>query len=366
MTAQRAVGSGPRARNPSAEALAGPATAPVLTLRRWGTVVLSLGALLVVAIIVCTSIGAADVPFGEIVRAILGRSTGRTATIIRDVRLPRVLTGAVVGGSLAAAGVTFQALLRNPLADPYILGVSGGGAVGAILAILMGAHFSLWGFSAVTVCAFLGAVGTIALVYTVAHTGGRLVTHSLLLAGVIANAIYGALIMFMVTILDYTRVQSVLYWLMGSLGAAEPNVLPVLVLYIGVGLVGLLMLARDMNLLALGEESAATLGVAVERTKLLAFVGASLITGASVSVSGLIGFVGLIIPHAVRMVIGVDHRLLLPASVLAGAIFLMIADSLARVVLSPSELPVGVLTALCGGPFFIWLLRARTRATGGR
>jgi iron complex transport system permease protein len=276
--------------------------------------------------------------------------------IVLEVRLPRVLLAFLVGASLAAVGVALQALLRNPLADPYILGVSSGAALGAVLALQMGIGWAFAGFSALHLFAFLGAGATIVTIYRVVLTEGRVPVHTLLLAGVIINAIISALILFITSVSDSTSAFRMFFWLMGNLttlGYAGLGALAVLVA-VGIGL--LCGQARNLNLLALGEEAARGLGLAVERVKLLIFLTTALVTGAVVAVSGLIGFVGMVVPHAVRMVLGADHRLLLPAAALFGGVFLMVADTVARSLLAPTELPVGVITALCGGPFFIYLL----------
>lgn len=335
-----------------------------LTLSRWLRVIATLLVVAALSIIVATATGSSKLPLKTVARVILSGDRGSNeAVIIWSVRLPRVLLAGIVGGSLAAAGVVFQALLRNPLADPYILGVSGGGAVGAILAMIIGIDVTFWGFSTVPVFAFLGSLGTVFLVYTVAQVKGRLVVQTLLLTGVIANAIFSAVIMFMISVVDINKVQGIMFWLMGNLGVVDYGSLWKISLYVLVGLVVLFSRAVDLNLMSLGEEQASQLGTNVERTKFVAFLGASLATGAVVSVSGLIGFVGLIVPHAVRLALGPDHRLLLPAATLCGAIFLIAADTLARTLLAPVELPVGVITAICGGPFFIWLLKSRQRRT---
>jgi len=262
----------------------------------------------------------------------------------------------LVGASLAAVGVALQALLRNPLADPYILGVSSGAALGAVLALQMGIGWAFAGFSTLHLFSFLGAGATIVTIYRVVVTEGRMPVHTLLLAGVIINAIISALILFITSVSDSTSAFRMFFWLMGNLttlGYAGLGALALLAA-VGIGLLG--GQARNLNLLALGEETARGLGLAVERVKLLIFLTTALVTGAVVAVSGLIGFVGMVVPHAMRMVLGADHRLLLPAAALFGGVFLMVADTVARSLLAPTELPVGVITALCGGPFFIYLL----------
>jgi iron complex transport system permease protein len=270
-----------------------------------------------------------------------------------DVRLPRVLAAAVLGGALSVAGVVFQALLRNPLADPYVLGVSGGASIGGVLALLLGlgGAASLLGELAVPAFAFLGALGALFLIEWVATVGGKLTVYTVLLTGAIFNAFAAALIYFIQTIASLEQLHAIVFYLMGSVP---------LLGYRGVGLLAaLLSMARDYNALTIGEEGAAQLGVDVERIKRRTFVLGSLLTGLAVSVAGLIGFVGLVVPHLLRLLLGPDHRLLLPAALLGGGSFLVLADLVARVVVAPGELPVGVVTALVGGPFFLSLLRRR-------
>jgi iron complex transport system permease protein len=255
-----------------------------------------------------------------------------------------------------------QALLRNPLADPFVLGISSGAAVGAVLAILVGVGSTFLGNYAVPGAAFGGALLTLLLVYFIARIGGRVPTQTLLLSGVIVSSFFSAIIMFLISATSNEKIYNVNFWLMGSLEYLASQSLGVMFLYLLVGGGVLFALARDLNLLALGEETASELGVEVERAKRIAFVFDSLITGAVVSVSGLIGFVGLVVPHLVRMIWGPDHRFLLPASALMGGILLVIADTVARTIVAPSEIPVGVVTAMGGAPFFVYLLRKKGRA----
>jgi iron complex transport system permease protein len=267
-----------------------------------------------------------------------------------------VLLGFLVGCCLASVGVALQALLRNPLADPYVLGVSSGAALGAALGVLFGIGNTMLAEVALPACGFGGGLLALLIVYRMAVTYERLPIHSLLLAGVILNAIFSALIMFITSIMEPNRSFGMMAWLMGTLTAPAYPALLMLALYLLVGLFLLFKQTRVLNILALGEESARSLGVDTERTKRFIFVLAALVTGAVVSVSGMIGFIGMVIPHAVRLVVGADHRLLLPASALVGGMFLMGADTLARTLLSPAEIPVGIVTALAGGPFFVYLL----------
>ncbi|MGH7228715.1 MAG: FecCD family ABC transporter permease [Nitrospiraceae bacterium] len=286
-------------------------------------------------------------------------SLGSSGVILLQVRLPRVLLGFMVGSCLAAVGVGLQALLRNPLADPYVLGISSGAALGAAVAMLVGFGKTVLALSAISLCAFLGGLSSLIVVYRIALSYGHLPVHTLLLAGVILNAIFSASIMFITSTMNPNRSFGMMSWLMGTLTAPDYPALVVLTVYLFVGGLILFMQTRALNILTLGEESARTLGVEVERVKKTVFFTSALLTGAVVSVSGLIGFVGMVIPHAVRMVIGPDHRLLLPASALVGGMFLLAADTAARTLLAPAEIPVGVITALAGGPFFIYLLMSR-------
>ena len=277
-------------------------------------------------------------------------------TIIFSIRLPRSIFAGIIGASLSTAGVVFQALLRNPLADPYILGISGGSAVGAISGIIIGASvvpFGIPGF------AFLGAILTIILVFGIAKTGKELQSNTLLLAGVIVNAFFSAVIMFLISTSRNADLHNIMFWLMGDLSLATSGEIVLTSLFLIAGFIIIYTYSRPLNLIVTGEETAMQLGVNVERTKKILFLVASLVTGMAVSVSGIIGFVGLIIPHIIRMLLGSDHRLLLPASLFLGASFLTAADTIARTIIAPTELPVGVITALCGAPYFIYLLRRR-------
>lgn len=310
------------------------------------------------ALLLSVRLGAVRLGVGEIVDALRGRGDPATVAIVRSLRLPRSLLAALVGGALAASGATFQALLRNPLAEPYILGVSGGAAVGAVSAIVLGAGAAAaW---SVPVAAFAGSLAAIVLVFRIAVSVGRaLDTRILLLAGVVVGAFFNACILLVLTFADAESFRAAMFWIMGSFaGATWPGVGRV-ALYTAPALAILFSLARPLNLLAVGEDTAAYLGARVERTKWIAYGTASLLTAAGVAASGVIGFVGLVVPHVVRLLWGSDHRFLLPASVLLGAAFLVLADALARTLAAPTELPIGVVTAFVGVPFFVWLLRRR-------
>lgn len=334
-----------------------------LSLKKWLITILLLAILLIVTIIFCSFQGSADIKLKDLLE-IFSNSPGQTwwntkAIILLKVRLPRILLACMVGGALAVSGVVLQALLRNPLADPYILGVSSGSALGAIIAILLGLNITIGAIPSIPLFGFAGGLVTILFVYHISKIHRKISIHTMLLVGVVTGAILAAIIMFITSIADPHKVQGIIFWLMGSLSSQKYPMVAIVSLYVIVGILILLYYARSLNLLVLGEESATQLGLDVERTKKIAFIGASLITGAAVSVSGLIGFVGILIPHLMRMIIGSDHRLLLPAAGLFGGIYLILADTLARTLMAPTEIPVGVITAICGGPFFIYLLRKK-------
>jgi iron complex transport system permease protein len=305
------------------------------------------------------ALGADRIPLARMVGG-WGAPAGEAgALIFWQVRLPRVLLAATLGGSLTAAGIAFQAILRNPLADPYILGVSGGASVGGILALIagLGAGGAAGGSFLVQVCAFLGALAALLLVEWIATVEGRLTVYTLLLTGAVFNAFSGALIFFLQSLASIEELHSIVFYLMGSIPSLPYGTIGGMA---GVALgtmAVLLAMARDYNVLSLGEEGAMQLGLDVERIKRRTFIVGSLLTGLSVAAAGLIGFVGLIVPHLLRLVLGSDHRLLLPVGFLCGASFLVLADLGARLLLAPNEIPVGVVTALVGGPFFIYLMR---------
>ncbi len=339
----------------------------VLTTGRWLTTMMILAGVSLATVVIALRFGAEDLSFREIARilsqALQGQadrdSTSAADVILLQVRLPRVLLGYLVGGCLAAVGVGLQALLRNPLADPYILGISSGAALGAAVATLFGIGTAVLAVSALPLCAMVGGLLSILIIYRIAVSYGHLPVHILLLAGVILNAIFTAFIMFITSIMDPNRAFGMTQWLMGTLTAPSYPALTVLAVYLAIGVLILFWQARPLNLVTLGDETARGLGVEVERVKRIVFFCSALLTGAVVSVSGMIGFVGMVIPHAVRMIIGPDHRLLFPASALVGGSYLIAADTLARTLLAPTEIPVGIITALAGGPFFIYLLMSR-------
>ncbi len=317
----------------------------------------ALGAVLLGALMLGLLAGPSGLSAGEILSVLAERdAAGAAADIVLRVRLPRVLLGALVGASLAVAGVLFQAMLRNPLADPYVLGVSGGAALAGILVLSLGSAVGL-GYAAVPPAAFAGCILTTALLYAIAGVHARFSTTSLLLTGVVFNAFASAAIVFLASIAGLTEGASIFLWLIGSLSSIRVEVTGWVAAFLALGLGFAIPLARGLNLAALGSESAEQLGVDVDRQRRVVLIASSLMVGAAVSVAGLIGFVGLIIPHLLRLILGPDHRLLIPASALGGAAFLVICDALARTALDGRELPVGAITALAGGPLFLWLLR---------
>jgi iron complex transport system permease protein len=335
-------------------------------------VILSLlGICLIAALFLASAFGAVSISMPDIFKmglnkiAIFDFPTTWTAaeeTIIFQIRLPRVIGGALVGMALATAGVLFQGLLRNPMADPYIIGTSAGAALGATIAMMLPISLAFMGFGLVPVAAFIGAVGTVFLVYNLARVGGKTPIISMLLAGVVDCALMAAIMALLITISDrlHLSLQSVYSYLLGHISVTGWEQLAVIAPLIIGGVLFARFFAFHLNALSLGEEGAAYVGVNVERDKIVILVLGSLLTAAAVSISGLIGFVGLVVPHAMRLTLGPDHRLLLPAAALGGGTFVIIADLLARTAMAPAEIPVGVITAIVGAPFFLYLLR-RTR-----
>ncbi len=334
-----------------------------LTARRFVAVNAVLLVMLLGSIVLASLIGSVHV---DLMRALHSETASNTDRVILfETRLPRVLLAAVVGGALATAGVALQGLLRNPLAEPHLIGVSGGAALGAVVAVILGGRTVLTETSLLPLSAALGALLSMAIIYRLALVHGRLQPYVLLLARVVYNAFAGALILCVNAIADFYQAQGILFWLMGNLATQSYALVLTIGLYTAGGTVWLLLHTRQLNVLSVGDEGALQLGVAVDRTRRATFFGASLLVGAVVSVSGMIGFVGLIVPHVMRLILGADHRLLLPASLLAGATFLIWADTVARTALGVVEIPVGVVTALCGGPFFVYLLKREGRKAFG-
>jgi iron complex transport system permease protein len=335
----------------------------ILTLKKVLFLSTALSVVLGLVILLSLTMGSVKVKFYSsmmiLFRSILGLEGGGTETeqaIILSLRVPRALLAGLVGAGLSVSGATFQALLRNPLADPYILGVSSGAAVGAIIAIWVGLGMLSFGLP---LASFVGALLTILVVFYFGRQNGKIHPNTLLLAGVITSSFLSALIMFFLSISQREELRTIIFWLMGDFSFSDYRAIGIIFPYLLFGVFSLYLLARQLNLILSGEEYALQSGVNVERLRFLSYLLASLITAASVSVCGLIGFVGLIVPHSVRLLFGPDHRLLLPASAFLGASFLIASDTIARTLLAPTELPVGVITAAFGGPFFIYLLKTR-------
>ncbi|MFH1737206.1 MAG: iron ABC transporter permease [Actinomycetota bacterium] len=317
------------------------------TRRRAISVLVALFITLIIVVIGAVSWGAAGWS--------LDPSRGSFEIIIWQIRLPRAILAILVGASLAVAGVVYQALFKNPMADPYILGVSAGAGLGASLGIMLHVGQSVLGLYATPILAFVGGLGTIILVYQIARVGGRVPMMSLLLAGLALSVTLAAL-MSLVMVLGGKDMQTVVFWLMGGLSAATWDKVKMALPFAAVGLVIPFLYMRELNAMLLGEERAQNLGVDTERVRGVLLVAASMMTAAAVAVSGLIGFIGMMVPHIVRLIVGPEHKWLLPASLLSGATLLLLTDTLARSVMRPVEIPVGIVTAILGGPFFLFLL----------
>lgn len=326
--------------------------------------VLSLGVLVVLgaSVVLGVRLGSVSLSTGEVLAVLLGGGEEIHRTIVLQIRLPRTLLAGLVGGGLALAGATFQALLRNPLAEPYILGISGGASVGAVLVLALG--LATAGSWILPLAAFAGAILAIVLVFRVATASGRgMDVRVLLLAGVVVAAFFSACIAFILSVSEARVVQSAVLWIMGSVAQTNWREVTLAAAYTLPAAVVLMAMARPLNLMAIGEETAHYLGAEVESVKRITLGVAALITAAGVAVAGVIGFVGLVVPHAVRLLVGSDHRILLPLSFLSGAAFLTLADVAARMVLPPTEVPIGVITAFVGVPFFLALLRRSLTAS---
>jgi iron complex transport system permease protein len=340
--------------------------------RRYRTVIAVLVALLVASVLVAVAAGSVGISPGTTVRLVAWKLglTDRpdvpvsTEVILFQLRLPRVALAMVVGLALAIAGTLFQGLFRNPLADPAIVGVSSGAALGAIAVIVAGGGALFAGFG-VTLAAFVGGMATAFFVYRLARVGPAVNVATLLLAGIAVAAVISA-VMSLVMSFAGEEIRSIYFWLLGGLSARGWTAVEVVGPLVLLGTAGAIWLIRDLNLVSLGEERAAQLGVDVDRFKWQAVTLGALLAGAAVSVSGVIGFVGLMTPHVMRLIVGSDHRRLLPAVLLAGPIFLVLADLVSRVAIAPQELPLGAVTALVGGPFFLFLLRRERRRASAR
>lgn len=328
----------------------------------------ALWALLLLSIVFCVMIGSVSLPFSLSVKILLSHSPLIDLTptwslaqeaIVWNLRLPRIFLALLIGAMLSSTGVAFQGMLRNPLADPYILGVSVGAAFGAATSILFFQQSSL-GYFTTPLFSFLGALISLGFVMTLAKHHGQRDRETLVLAGVVVQSLIGAFLSFLIAI-SGQQMQAIVFWMMGSLANRSWQDVGILIPYLAFGYFYLSLQKRDLNLISLGESAAVHLGMNVERKKISILIVSSLLTGAAVSVVGIIGFVGLIVPHLMRLIVGPDHRILLPTSTLAGAIFLLWADTLARSIIPSREIPIGVITAFIGAPFFAYLLKMGLR-----
>lgn len=333
-------------------------------------------ALLLLSVLGCLAVGSVQMPLGEITRILLHHIPGldsivpvtwddASAQIMMKVRFPRVVLAMLVGAALGVAGTAFQGVLRNPLADPYTLGVSSGASVGAALLIYFGLQYALLGEWTIPVVAFATGTLTLIIVMRLANDGGKIPIETLILSGVVMQAFLGAIVSFLVAMTKQT-INEILFWVMGSLALRGWSYTVVLGPYLAIGIIILISYARPLNLLALGERQASHLGLHVERTKWVVLLTATLITAAAVSVSGVIGFVGLVVPHILRLIVGPDYRYLIPLSAVGGAIYVMWADTIARTAFAPTEIPLGVVTAFIGAPFFAYLLIRNKRTKRGK
>ncbi len=339
-----------------------------MTIVRLLTVIGILAAGLVTVMVLALSVGTVPIGLHEIVAILLGKLFGHPGSwalehekIVLTLRLPRTLLAGIVGSALAVAGAGFQGISRNPLADPYILGVSSGAAFGVVVAVLTGLGAGT-GILLLPLFGFAGALVAAVVVYGIASIEGRLPVQTLLLAGVVVSLFFSSAIMLASSVIQAEALQGVLFYLMGNLRVVSYATIGIVTACLLIGTALICAQVLPLNLLSAGEEAATQLGVDAERVKRIVFVACSLVTGAAVSASGSIAFVGLMVPHAVRLCVGPDNRLVVPASVLAGAIFLILADTVARTVVAPTEIPVGAITAFLGAPFFAYLLRVRYRS----
>lgn len=353
---------------------------PVSTLAiRWqGRVysLIGLAASLLVVIVFATALGSVSIPFTTTFEVLVSKlpfihvapsvpeafgaplSLEILETIVLDIRLPRILLAGLVGAALAVAGATYQGLFRNPLADPYLLGVASGAGLGATIAMLTPFPLAWVAFGAVPLFAFVGAIGAVAVVYLLARVGKTLPATTLILAGIALNALFASISSYLMTI-SGEELHGIVFWLLGGLYLTRWSEVWIVLPCVLVGTIVIWVHARPLNVMQLDEEQAQQLGINVERVKLILLGAATLVTSSAICFTGLIGFVGILVPHAVRLIWGPDHRFLLPLSTLVGAIFLILADTLARTIVPPTEIPVGIVTAFCGAPFFLYLLRRR-------
>lgn len=343
---------------------------------RWKIIVLLLTLTLILTITFAITIGPTKISPLDVYKIIIKRtpflgdlirwgSSSVEEVVVLEIRLPRVLGAAIVGFALAVAGVVLQGLFRNPMADPYVIGISAGASLGASLAIAFGFGLSFFGLLySIPLMAFLSALSTVLLVYGISRTGQGVPMLTLLLVGIAVNSFLLAIISI-IRLVSGEAIYAIMAWIFGSLVACNWNYVKIALPFVIIGVAVIYVFARDLNIILLGEEQARHLGVDTDRLKRIMLASATLITAAAVSISGIIGFIGLIIPHMARILVGPDHRILIPSSALAGAIVLILCDTIARTILRPAELPVGIITSLIGGPFFVYLIRKRKRLAIG-
>ncbi len=349
--------------------MASPWSAHLVPWRSRITAIIVLTVVVLVVAAIATTIGSVSIPISDAIKVVLDRLpfiditptwANGTGIIIADIRLPRVILAGLVGAALATAGATYQGLFRNPLADPYLIGVAQGASLGAVAGFVLPISASFLGVGIIPMFAFAGGLISMLIVYLLARQGKSLPVTTLILAGVALSALLSSVVSYLV-ISSGDKMHSILFWLMGSFSLSQWSDVRMVLPYIIVGTGIILLYARSLNVMQLDEEQAQQLGINVERMKIILLAAATLITAAAVSFVGTIGFVGIIIPHAVRLIWGADHRFLLPLSVLCGAIFMILADLISRTILAPTEIPVGVVTAIFGAPFFLYLLRRRKK-----
>lgn len=330
--------------------------------------ILILLAILVFSILFSITLGSVKIPLEDTVKIILSKIRYLSSLIdisdiketnifiVLSIRLPRILLAAIVGSVLAVVGSSYQAIFKNPMADPYVMGVSSGAAFGATIGILLKLNAGIIGFGATSILAFGGALITTFIVYNLARIGSKISTTSILLAGIVMSSILSSGISIMM-IFNHDELARIVNWTMGSFNGASWEQIGIIIIPVAIGLIFLISLSREMNAIVMGEEAAQNIGVNVERVKKIILVTASLLSACVVSVSGIIGFVGIIVPHLFRLIFGADHRVILPVSAIGGGIFLLVSDTLARTIVPGVEIPVGVITSLFGGPFFLYLLK---------
>ncbi|MCL2134014.1 MAG: iron chelate uptake ABC transporter family permease subunit [Candidatus Bathyarchaeota archaeon] len=339
--------------------------------QKWALILFTLFIILACSIVLSISIGYVSIPFSNIIKVFLTNTPGLNrlfsypvstvdTALILQVRFPRALCAALAGAALAIAGAAYQGLFRNPMADPYTIGASSGAALGATTAVIVGLSVTIIGINTMQIFAFIGCLLTVFFVYAISRVGSKVPVQTLLLSGIAVSILLGAIVNAYHSLFPEQFRRSA-FWLMGSFSYTEWADVWSALPFIIIGSIVIYMFSRDLNLLALGESEATHLGVDLEKMKKILLIASAFVTAAAVSISGLIAFVGLIIPHVTRMIFSPDHRILIPASAVMGAIFLVLCDILARVVIAPTELPVGVVTAVCGGPFFLYLMRRKKK-----